>query len=157
LSSFLFNLQRALLFQDLNINIIFSLGGYTILTAKFSEKNDLKFMELQCKVNLKKIESTVSLVKEFYFFYQPDEQWPNARVILAGLVRDKALWVDPYRVRMFPQLRLLVDKAKGMIWRGISGKGKSSCLDSGLVHWSDKCTMVFSISNLMFSQMKTCH
>ncbi|XP_048730975.1 uncharacterized protein LOC125648095 isoform X5 [Ostrea edulis] len=99
-------------------------GGYTIMNAKFSEKGGLRFMELQCKVNIRKVKKKVELVKEFYFFYQPEEDWPNARVILAGLVRDKGLWVDPYRIRMFPQLRILLDKHKGMIWRGSEGSGK---------------------------------
>lgn len=105
-----------------------SSGGYTIMNAKFSEKGGLRFMELQCKVNIRKVKKKVELVKEFYFFYQPEEDWPNARVILAGLVRDKGLWVDPYRIRMFPQLRILLDKHKGMIWRGSEGSGRCFCV-----------------------------
>lgn len=94
--------------------------------AKFIEdkEKNMKYMELTCKVNIRKIKKTVNSVEAFYIFYQPDEEWPNARILLAGLLRIKGMWADPYRVRMFPELRMLLDKHKGMAWRGNSGKGK---------------------------------
>ncbi|XP_052718840.1 uncharacterized protein LOC128190726 isoform X2 [Crassostrea angulata] len=103
-------------------------GGYTKMHAKFIEdkEKNMKYMELTCKVNIRKIKKTVNSVEAFYIFYQPDEEWPNARILLAGLVRSKGMWADPYRVRMFPELRMLLDKHKGMAWRGNSGKGKKA-------------------------------
>lgn len=96
------------------------------MDANFNEDEDkgMKYMQLTCKVDIRKIKQTVNSVDEFYIFYQPDEQWPNARILLAGLVRSKGMWADPYRVRMFPELRALLDKHKGMAWRGNSGTGK---------------------------------
>lgn len=81
-------------------------------------------MILRCKVDLKKIKSRVTWVDQFYFFYQPLEELPNARVMLAGLVNNKGVWVERYRLRMFPHLLLLLDKYKGMSWRGQEGSGK---------------------------------
>ena len=91
----------------------------------YSKGNDgLKYLKLDCRVDLKKIKSRVTSVDQFYFFYQPLEELPNARVMLAGLVNNKGVWVHPYRLRMFPQLLLLVDKYKGMASRGQEGSGK---------------------------------
>lgn len=103
-------------------------GGYTKMHANFIEdkEKNMKYMELTCKVNIRKIKKTVNSVEAFYIFYQPDEEWPNARILLAGLVRSTGMWADPYRVRMFPELRMLLDKHKGMAWRGNSGEGKKA-------------------------------
>uniref|UniRef100_K1Q391 Uncharacterized protein n=1 Tax=Magallana gigas TaxID=29159 RepID=K1Q391_MAGGI len=103
-------------------------GGYTKMHAKFIEdkEKNMKYMELTCKVNIRKIKKTVDSVEAFYIFYQPDEEWPNARILLAGLLRIKGMWADPYRVRMFPELRMLLDKHKGMAWRGNLGNGKKA-------------------------------
>ena len=101
------------------------LGGYTTIEGIYkNENNGLKYLILRCKVDLKKIKSRVTWVDQFYFFYQPLEELPNARVMLAGLVNNKGVWVNPYRLRMFPQLLLLLDKNKGMSWWGVEGSGK---------------------------------
>ncbi|XP_062619277.1 uncharacterized protein LOC134280846 [Saccostrea cucullata] len=98
-----------------------STGGYTKITEKYEEIKGLRYTKLQCKVDTKKIKAKIIRVAEFYFFYQPLDDWPNARMILAGLVKKKALFVHPYRFRMFPQFRILLDKKKHPAWDGRTG------------------------------------
>lgn len=87
------------------------------------EKN-MKYMELICKVNIRKIKKIVNFVEVFYIFYQFDEEWFNVWILFVGLLRIKGMWVDFYRVWMFLELCMLLDKYKGMVWRGNLGEGK---------------------------------
>ena len=76
-------------------------------------------IQIHCKVT-PKILQVVKQVKAVFIFYQPVGVLQNARVLLAGML-DQLLWIDPYRVRMFPQFRnLLKDKdARAVVGKGL--------------------------------------
>ncbi|XP_061181863.1 uncharacterized protein LOC133190298 [Saccostrea echinata] len=94
--------------------------------AKYDEIKGLRYMKLECKVDMQKIKAKIIRVTEFYFFYQPLDDWPNARVILAGLVKKKAIFVHPYRFPMFPQFHILLDKKTNAAWDGRTGSGNQA-------------------------------
>ncbi|XP_078332083.1 uncharacterized protein LOC111125964 isoform X2 [Crassostrea virginica] len=66
-------------------------------------------IQIHCKVS-PKTQRLIKQVKALFIFYQPMGVLRHTRVLLAGML-DQLLWIDPYRVRMFPQFRnLLKDK-----------------------------------------------
>ena len=76
-------------------------------------------IQIDCKVS-PKYQHLVKQVKALFIFYQPMGVLHHARVLLAGML-DQLLWIDPYRVRMFPQFRnLLKDKdARAVVGKGL--------------------------------------
>ncbi|XP_078332076.1 uncharacterized protein LOC111125959 isoform X1 [Crassostrea virginica] len=78
-------------------------------------------IQIHCKITPES-HHIVKQVKALFIFYQPMGVLRHTRVLLAGML-DQLLWIDPYRVRMFPQFRnLLKDKDA----RAVVGKGASA-------------------------------
>ena len=76
-------------------------------------------IQIHCKVS-PKTQRLIKQVKALFIFYQPMGVLRHTRVLLAGML-DQLLWIDPYRVRMFPQFRnLLKDKdARAVVGKGL--------------------------------------
>ncbi|XP_062617597.1 uncharacterized protein LOC134279257 [Saccostrea cucullata] len=109
-----------------DMNKVLTEGSNTIMNATFRQRDGLKFMDLNCKVDVKKLEKDVRKVYEFYIFYVPFPKWPNARVMLAAFVAGKSLYVKSYRIRMFPQFKRFLDVTKKRYWKGKEGPGTSA-------------------------------
>ena len=76
-------------------------------------------IQIHCKIT-PEFHHIVNQVKALFIFYQPMVVLRHTRVLLAGML-DQLLWIDPYRVRMFPQFRnLLKDKdARAVVGKGL--------------------------------------
>lgn len=67
-------------------------------------------INIECRLSPKFIQN-VKTVSAFFIFYQPFSNIHQARHLLVGYSQD-ILWAQPYRIRMFPQFKtMLQDKS----------------------------------------------
>ena len=94
------------------------MGNMKLIYRNIKESGERK-IQIRCEVN-PEVQSFVKQVKALFIFYQPVGVLHHTRVLLAGML-DQLLWIDPYRVRMFPQFRnLLKDKdARAVVGKGL--------------------------------------